>query len=118
MTNILKNLLTIFVATLVGLILGEIILRIAGISYSVFYTYDEFRGRALIPYKEGWQRNEGEVYVRINILGYRDIEHFVEKPPNTFRIAVLGDSFTEARQVALENTFVNYLQHHFSSFPS
>ncbi|NJO15689.1 MAG: SGNH/GDSL hydrolase family protein [Thioploca sp.] len=118
MTNILKNLLTIFVTTLIGLILGEIILRIAGISYPVFYTYDELRGRALSPYKEGWQRNEGEAYVRINSLGYRDIEHFVEKPPNTFRIAVLGDSFTEARQVALENTFVSYLQHHLNMCPA
>jgi hypothetical protein len=107
--NLVKNIFTILGATIVGLILCEIILRVAGISYPVFDTYDELRGIALRPYKEGWYRNEGEAYLQINSLGYRDVEHSIEKPPGTFRIAVLGDSFTEARQVALEDTFWSYL---------
>jgi len=107
--NIVKNLFTILGATIVGLILCEILLRVAGISYPVFDTYDELRGIALRPNKEGWYRNEGKAYLRINSLGYRDVEHSIEKPLGTFRIAVLGDSFTEARQVALEDTFWSYL---------
>jgi hypothetical protein len=43
--------------------------------------------------------------VRINQFGFRDVEHSLAKPPGTFRIAVLGDSFAEAAQVPLEQTF-------------
>lgn len=111
------SLLTVFSATFVALILCEIILRIAGISYPVFDTYDKLRGVALRPYKEGWYRYEGEGYLQINSLGYRDIEHSINKPPKTFRIAILGDSFSEARQVALEDTFWNYLKKNIDGCP-
>jgi hypothetical protein len=37
-------------------------------------------------------------------LGYWDSEHEIAKPAGTFRIAVLGDSFAEARQVAQEES--------------
>jgi len=90
---------------LLSLALAEGALRVAGISYPVFDTYDEIRGVALRPGKEGWYRREGEAYLRINSLGYRDDEHEIAKPVGTYRIAVLGDSFAEARQVAQEDTF-------------
>lgn len=41
-------------------------------------------------------RNE----ITTNALGFRDEEHTPEKPENTLRIAVLGDSFIEALQVS------------------
>ena len=63
------------------------------------------RGVRLRPGKQGWYRAEGEAYLSINSLGYRDFEHERAKPADTVRIAVLGDSFVEARQVALEDTF-------------
>jgi hypothetical protein len=74
-------------------------------SYPVFDDYDETRGFRLRPGKQGWYRAEGEAYLSINSLGYRDHEHDRIKPENAFRIAVLGDSFAEARQVPLEETF-------------
>ena len=43
-------------------------------------------------------------------LGYRDVEHTREKPPGVFRIAVLGDSMTEARQVSIADTFCKQLE--------
>jgi hypothetical protein len=66
---------------------------------------DRYRGVALRPNAEGWWREEGNAYVRINSAGLRDREHAKQKPANTFRIAVLGDSFAEARQVPIEDTF-------------
>ena len=90
-----------------GIFLGEIYLRIAGISYPTFITVDKYKGWALIPGASGWYRKEGEAYARINSDGWRDRERSQVKPENTLRIVILGDSFTEARQVPLENTFVS-----------
>jgi hypothetical protein len=100
--------LTVF-GTVFGIAICEAALRIAGISYPVFETFDELRGIALRPGKEGWYRKEGEAYIKLNSLGYRDTDHPAAKQPNAFRIAVLGDSFVEARQVALKDTFASHL---------
>jgi hypothetical protein len=40
----------------------------------------------------------------------RDREHTKAKPPNTLRVAVLGDSFTEAIHVPVEQTFWSKLE--------
>ena len=90
---------------LAATILCEALLRVFGASYPVFDDYDEVRGVKLRPGMQGWYRAEGEAYLSINSLGYRDREHDRRKPENTFRIAVLGDSYVEARQVPLEQTF-------------
>lgn len=47
---------------------------------------------------------------RTNSAGFRDVEHELEKPPGVFRVVVLGDSFMEAGQVALESSFVRLLE--------
>lgn len=93
-----------------GALLVEASLRIAGISYPSFYVTDKDLGMALRPNAEGWWRQEGEAYIRINSAGLRDREHALVKPPNTFRIAVLGDSYAEAFQVPVENTFWAVMQ--------
>ncbi|HYJ47212.1 MAG TPA: SGNH/GDSL hydrolase family protein, partial [Pyrinomonadaceae bacterium] len=85
--------------------MAEVALRIVGYSYTNFYTPDLERGNALRPNAEGWYRKEGTTYVLINSQGLRDREHTKEKPPNTVRIAVLGDSYAEALQVPMENAF-------------
>lgn len=45
------------------------------------------------------------VRVEFNSLGFRDIEHAVQKPPGVKRIVVIGDSFSEAAQVNLADTY-------------
>jgi hypothetical protein len=85
--------------------LAEITLRVAGYSYPEFYSLDQSRGYALRPRAEGWYRKEGEAYVRINSDGLRDQEHSLTKPPDTVRIAVVGDSYPEALSVSLEEAF-------------
>jgi hypothetical protein len=103
-------------AVIVGLALGELGLRVAGIRYPVFDAYDHDRATALKSGKEGWYEGEGKAYIKINGLGYRDIERSKAKPPHVFRIAVLGDSFTEARQVDIEHTFWKRLETHLAEF--
>ncbi len=70
------------------------------------------------PNAEGWWREEGNAYLRINSAGLRDREHAKQKPPNTFRIAVLGDSFAEARQVPIEDTFWAILEKKLQACPA
>ena len=91
-------------------LLCEIVLRISGISYLPFYQYDECCGYSLRPGYEGWFRDEGESYLRITKDGLRDRERQIEKPENTLRIAVFGDSCVEAVQVPLEQTFCKVLE--------
>ncbi|RME98169.1 MAG: SGNH/GDSL hydrolase family protein [Chloroflexi bacterium] len=43
--------------------------------------------------------------IQINSLGLRDTEHSYEKPPGTYRLLMLGDSFTEALDVYLKESF-------------
>jgi hypothetical protein len=103
--RLFAKLLLILVGFLMGGIVAEIALRVAGYSYPEFYTRDEVRGAALLPGAEGWYRKEGEAYVRINSDGFRDQEHVITKPEGTFRIAVLGDSYCEAFPVSQEEAF-------------
>src|SRR6185295_10028825 len=81
---------------LFGLLIAEVTLRIIGYSYPEFYVTDSSRGYALRPNATGWYRKENEVYVQINSDGLRDREHSKAKPPNTIRIAIVGDSYAEA----------------------
>ena len=53
---------------------------------------------------------EYKVDAVINSLGLRDYERTYAKPPGTFRVLVLGDSFVEAIQVPLEQTFTARLE--------
>ena len=80
------------------------------ISYPVFHSFDYERGKVLKPGKKGWWTSEGHAYVEINQAGFRDTEHAKKKPISTYRIAALGDSYTEARHVALQDTFPKILE--------
>lgn len=104
------KLLLIACGFIFGLLVLEICLRVVDYSYPEFYQPDELRGYALIPNMRGWYRKEGESFVRINSDGLRDDEHALEKPADVFRIAVIGDSYSEAPQVPLENAYWRVLE--------
>jgi hypothetical protein len=108
--RIVAKLLLVLFGILIGAVVAEVSLRIVGYSFPEFYQPDGSRGYALRPGMEGWYRKEGESYVRINSDGLRDREHSKTKPPNTFRIAVLGDSYPEALQVPVEDAFWMVMQ--------
>jgi hypothetical protein len=93
-------------------------LRGVGFSYPNFYATDYYAGMKLRPGAEGWWRSEGEAFIKINSAGYRDREHMKIKPRNVIRIAVLGDSYAEALQVPLEDTFWAVLEQEIKRCPS
>lgn len=105
MKRIALKLLTLILSVIVAILIVEVVLRIAGYSYPILTTTDATLGVVLRPGAEGWYRQEGEAYIHINRDGLRDREHLKTKPPNVIRIAVLGDSYAEALQVPMEQTF-------------
>lgn len=96
-----------------GLLVAEGVLRITGIGYPLLTRADEWTGFALRPGASGWQTDEGKGWVEINKFGMRDKERSKKKPEGTLRIAVLGDSYAEARQVALEDAFPQVMERAF-----
>jgi hypothetical protein len=90
-----------------GLALGvaDIGIRIANHWFPYFYCYDQYRGWGLNPRTHGDYKREGESYVRINRDGFRGPDYAKVKPPGVIRIAVIGDSYAEAIQVAEDKTF-------------
>jgi hypothetical protein len=108
--KILFRFLASFIASLVAILLAEFAVRQAGLGYPILYEPDEFCGSRLRADTAGWWMREGHAYVRINSLGLRGEETARQKPKDVFRIAVVGDSFMEALQVDLKNTFCKRLE--------
>ena len=102
----------------VALVLIEIGLRVLGISYPYFYVPDDLTGYSHKPGAQGLWHKEGEAYITINSAGLRDREHSLEKPQGTFRIAILGDSYTEALQLPIEQTYWARLEQELSGCPA
>lgn len=111
------NLLLVLGGTAFAVVLVEIVLRIAGVSYPGFYMADPVVGPTLRPGAQGWWTTEGKSVVRISSAGLRDQEHARAKPPGTFRVAVLGDSYAEAFQVPAESAFWSVMERELSACP-
>ncbi len=97
---------------LLALITAEVALRILGISYPTITTFLSQN------YYTGWAHQRGirfpnpvdgrKTMITFNSVGMRNAREFNEKKPaDAFRIAFVGDSFTEALQVAEKNDFVS-----------
>jgi len=106
---LLINSALVLASLAIAAVLAEVALRVIGFSAPVLWTYDDVTGSKLYPGASGWQREEGEAYITISSGGLRDREYSRRKPENTFRVAILGDSMTEALQVPLEYTFTSVL---------
>ncbi len=75
------------------------------------YQPDKLLEHSLVPNKVCTERtDEYSVEYKINSLGFRDNEITYAKPPNTFRILFLGDSFTQGYGVDLADTFVKRIE--------
>jgi len=105
-----KKFLLLLFGLAFGLLLTEVFLRIIGYSNPLFYTTDYYRGFALAPGVAGEYQREGGSYVRISSDGLRDREHARTGPADTVRIAVLGDSYTEAMHLPMEQAYWSLLE--------
>jgi hypothetical protein len=99
------NLALVLAGVAMAFLVAEAAVRLSGLAKVSLYTWDAYRGWGLKPGAAGWQRDEGAGFVSVNRAGFRGPEWTIAKPPNTLRIAVVGDSFTEAPQVAYDQTF-------------
>jgi len=107
----LANLSLVIFGIFMALALVEVIFTYVYPQSDDFYQFDPYIGWKHIPNKTGlWVRKEFVVPIKINSEGFRDVEHFPEKPPDVYRIVVLGDSFVEAFQVKYEETFCYLLE--------
>jgi hypothetical protein len=92
-------------SVVVALLAGELALRALGYSAPIWYQPDPKLGWALRPGVAGWFTREGRAYVEVNASGRRDGEVAPDKAKDVYRIAVLGDSYSEAMQVALGQAY-------------
>jgi hypothetical protein len=121
--KVAQKLLLLGFSVVVTLGLCEIALRIAHIGFPSLggklsiYTWDDHTGLGLRPGQAQMGHSENDVFIRINNEGQHDVEHTKQKPPKTFRIAVLGDSFTEAMQVPVEKNFTSVMERQLNGCP-
>ena len=88
-----------------GLVLCEVLLRLMGVSFPELYAPDPHCASRLRAGASGWWISEGRSFVTISSDRLRDKEHGLAKPADVVRIAVLGDSYTEALQVDASDAY-------------
>lgn len=94
----------------VGLLLLEPIFKLGGVCDEENYKVDRKVGWTPVPNRSATYRTEGYSRYTVNSLGMRDKERKIAKPANTYRIAVMGCSITEGKQVAVEDTYCSLLE--------
>jgi hypothetical protein len=92
-------------SVLFSILCFEIVLRAIGYSAPIWYQPDARLGWTLRPGLAYWWTREGRAFVEINSAGMRDAEHALAKPHDVYRVAVLGDSYSEAFQLPREQAF-------------
>jgi hypothetical protein len=93
-------------AAVLVLIVLETALRALGYSAPQWYELDPQLGWRLHPHRHGWFIADGVTSpVHTTPSGFRDREHTLDKPDGVYRIAVMGDEYSEAMAVRLEETW-------------
>lgn len=69
---------------------------------------DPLLGWRSTPNSPYWyiKENDHPVTGKVNSFGWRDVERSLTKPENTYRLAMLGDSFVEGLEVEFDSTFL------------
>lgn len=118
--NVIKNVILLAIVMLAFAAILETGLRI---SYPLYKNYNTEMWRYSVLLKKASSNpnvshehvpgKEASLYgvdVKINSDGYRDREYSVQKPANTYRIMVLGDSFTLGWGVPIEDAYSEVLE--------
>jgi hypothetical protein len=103
--RLVANLALVAAGVMAAFLIAEVAVRVTGLAKVSLYTWAPRRGWGLKPGAAGWQTEEGRGFVSVNRAGFRGPEWALTKPPGTLRIAVVGDSFTEAPHVNYDHTF-------------
>jgi hypothetical protein len=90
---------------LVAVLLAEGALRLLGVSAPIWHRPDPELGWTLRPGVSGEFTQEGRALVEVNADGRRDPGYPLAKPAGSYRIAVLGDSYSEAMQVQRDEAY-------------
>ena len=103
--------LMIFLGLTFAMLILEIGLYAIGYTYPILYVADDLRGWSLRPGISGKGTQDGpRAFLEINSSGFRDHERIKIKPLDTLRVAVIGDSFAEAQQVSVDETFWSVME--------
>lgn len=109
--DISKNISLLLASLFFILIVTELILRLfypQNLNYTMF---DENLMYRHIPnFEFGYSRQEFSSLIAFNSKGLRDYEHDYKKKGGIYRILILGDSFPEALQVRLNETFPKLME--------
>ncbi len=111
--EVVKGALLSIVTIIICLGALEIVLRMLGEKGEGYYhpVADNILHHKFKPFSTGRLRtSELDTDYNISSLGLRDKEYSVQKPANTFRILMLGDSFTEGDGVFSSETFSKRLE--------
>lgn len=112
----LTPLLVVTALTLVSALVAlEVGLRVMGIGSDALMQPDPWCGWVHTPGRHGSVESEDrslgrQMAIAIDSLGLRDVERRREKPPGTYRVALIGDSFIEAQQVPLDSSLSRRLE--------
>lgn len=109
MRRFAATLIIVLLSSLVALAGFELFLRLTGYSAPIWYQPDPRLGWTLRPGVRGMFAAEGRAQVSVNDAGFRDRAHPLDKAEGVYRIAVLGDSYSEAMQVPLEAAYWSLL---------
>ncbi|TMH41346.1 MAG: SGNH/GDSL hydrolase family protein [Betaproteobacteria bacterium] len=102
----MKRAMAVAAALLAALGVLEVGLRLAGYGAPQLHQPDPQLGWSLRAHKRGaYLGEDGRTQVITNGAGFRDREHQLDKPDPVYRIAVLGDDYSEAASVALQDTW-------------
>jgi len=104
----------------VAIILGAVEAALAITKFNTPDTLRYIQGKGVTHIPHAYYRHTKEGFSEgyYNSHGFRDYERTLEKPPGVFRILVLGDSYTEALQVQLEESFTALLEKALNEQPS
>ena len=115
MRRIAISLAVVAASVALALAIGELALRALGYSAPIWYQPDHSLGWTLRPGVAGWFTREGRAWVQVNGAGRRDRDVPLDKPEDVYRIAVLGDSYSEAMQVEREQAYWALLPAHLAA---
>ena len=118
--NFLVNTLLVLFSALLSIVIFEYALRVYYFGSLAepkkskpgeYRTPHRTRGWALKPFYSGHLNTlDYSVILRTNAEGFRDVEHSLVADDGVFRVVVLGDSFMEAYQVPLQQSFSRQLE--------